>query len=68
MVCDYQKDCQFPRGNHALISSKEFENARSPFASELADPRIQLRSLALIPQGINNSTQPQKKAVFECIL
>ena len=55
------KDCQIPVEIHALISSKEFENARSPFASELADPRIQLRSLALIPQGINNSTQPRRK-------
>ena len=50
-----KKTANSPVEIHALISSKEFENARSPFASELADPRIQLRSLALIPQGINNS-------------
>lgn len=56
-----KKTANSPVEIHALISSKEFENARSPFASELADPRIQLRSLALIPQGINNSTQPRRK-------
>ena len=56
-----KKTAKSPVEIHALISSKEFENARSPFASELADPRIQLRSLALIPQGINNSTQPRRK-------
>ena len=63
-----KKNARFPVEIHALISSKEFENARSPFASELTDPRIQLRSLALIPQGINNSTRPRRKIFLKASL
>ena len=56
-----KKNAKFPVEIYALISSKEFENAQSPFVSELADSRIRLKSLALIPQGINNSTWPRRK-------
>jgi hypothetical protein len=45
----------------ALIGSYEFENALSPFSQELADPQIHIDSIALIPQGINNSTTPRRK-------
>ena len=56
-----KKNAKRPVEIYALISSKEFENAQSPFASELADTCIQLQSMALIPQGINNSTRPRRK-------
>ena len=50
----------------ALISSYEFENALSPFSAELEDSRISIAAVALIPQGINNSSSPRRKIFMRC--
>lgn len=48
----------------ALISTAEFERALSPFSAELEDPRMSIKSVALIPQGINNSSRPRRKLLL----
>ena len=51
---------------YALVSSYATENAglRSPFPDDRFVQRI--RAIALIPQGINNSTQPRRKLWIHC--
>ncbi len=51
----------------SLISSYEFEQAQSPFSSELDDPHMNIASVEIIPQGINNSTSPRRKLFIHCI-
>lgn len=50
-----------------LLSSYEFEQAHSPFSSELDDPHMNILTVELIPQGINNSTSPRRKIFLRCI-
>ena len=52
----------------ALISTAEFENAISPFSSELDDPHVSLETIALIPQGINNCSRPRRKLLLRCVV
>lgn len=49
-----------------LLSSHEFEQARSPFSSEIDDPNLQLTTIITIPQGINNCTSPRRKIFLRC--
>lgn len=50
-----------------LLSSYEFDHARSPFSSELDDPHINIVTVETIPQGINNSTSPRRKIFLRCL-
>lgn len=51
----------------ALMPSYEFETARSPFSPELEDGRIMIRSVVIVPQGINNSTKPRRKILVHSV-
>lgn len=50
----------------ALLGSYEFEQAASPFSSELNDSCICIPTVEVIPQGINNSTSPRRKLFVQC--
>lgn len=62
MNCDNSVDV------YSLISSHEFETALSPFSPELSDSKMDISSIAIIPQGINNSSQPRRKIFIKCVV
>ena len=45
----------------ALIGSTELEKENTRFLQHMQDERMRLRTISLIPQGINNGTEPHRK-------
>lgn len=63
---DIKEYCDDSIEIYSLVSSHEFETALSPLASELSGPRMEIPSIAIIPQGINNSSRPRRKVFIKC--
>ncbi len=45
----------------ALTASSEMEKDSPPFLTHIQDAILRLRTISLIPQGINNSSEPHRK-------
>lgn len=60
-VYSFLKNCPHRIQIDTLLACHEFESAKSPFSSSLKSQEFQISEIQLIPQGLNNSTEPRRK-------